>query len=299
MILPDLFLKEFANKTFTVSGIDSLQHAFDKKHFLNYPNKILYNYNTRGFRDSEWPDSLKDKIWCIGDSFTVGLGSPYEYIWPQVLQAKSGQRCINISMDGASNEWIARKAISIINEIEPKFIIIHWSFIWRTELDNQTLPDEKRRLYFLPDDNFASALSRFVATVKKLESQKKSTRIIYSTIPGFTDYTVGGLQHLWRQFKGSDWPNHAITSIEDFRRLPEFIKKELENLLNFTEENFTLFLQEYSSLASKSTWIEPFTKLDLARDGFHYDIITANKFAEKIAYLICNCNGASNTISSS
>jgi hypothetical protein len=36
-------------------------------------------------------------------------------------------------MDGASNNWIARKAQQIIDTIGPKFLVAHWSYISRRE----------------------------------------------------------------------------------------------------------------------------------------------------------------------
>ena len=38
------------------SGSDSPEECLSKDHFLNYTKDISYNYNSRGFRDNEWPD---------------------------------------------------------------------------------------------------------------------------------------------------------------------------------------------------------------------------------------------------
>ena len=82
-----------------------------------YLHPITYNYNSRGFRDQEWPDSmteLREATWCVGDSFTVGLGSPVTHTWPNVLQQTLQKKTINVSMDGASNNLIARKVLKIL-----------------------------------------------------------------------------------------------------------------------------------------------------------------------------------------
>ena len=89
MILPDLILKSRVNMQCNESGIDSYKKCLDRDHFKNFPHAVEYRYNTRGFRDLEWPDDhqeLKNAIWCVGDSFTVGIGSPFRHTWPQVLQ---------------------------------------------------------------------------------------------------------------------------------------------------------------------------------------------------------------------
>ena len=125
MILPDFILPSRQHQICTESGIDSLEQCLDKKHFKLYPHQIEYRYNSRGFRDAEWPEDindLKNATWCIGDSFTVGIGSPLKHTWPYILQQQTGCRVINISMDGASNEWMARKCSTLLKIINPKCI---------------------------------------------------------------------------------------------------------------------------------------------------------------------------------
>jgi hypothetical protein len=99
------------------SGMDSKEGCRNKQHFDSYPYAVEYRYNSRGYRDSEWPptiEELKQCIWCVGDSFTVGLGSPLAHTWVNILQQRTGIRCINVSMDGASNEWMIRKINRIL-----------------------------------------------------------------------------------------------------------------------------------------------------------------------------------------
>ena len=58
MILPDFLLPSRVNKRWEFSGIDSIEQCLDKNHFKNYPHPITYSYNSRGFRDNEWPESI-------------------------------------------------------------------------------------------------------------------------------------------------------------------------------------------------------------------------------------------------
>lgn len=39
---------------------------------------IEYRFNSRGFRDREWPENIKDVIWCVGGSELLGTGITYE-----------------------------------------------------------------------------------------------------------------------------------------------------------------------------------------------------------------------------
>lgn len=113
------------------SGIDSLESCVDRQHFLNYSKKITYEYNSRGFRDTEWPKDLSEVIWCVGDSFTVGIGQPHGETWPAMLQKKIGKRCINIGEDGCSNDKISLRVKQIYDLFKPKLIIVMWSYLHR------------------------------------------------------------------------------------------------------------------------------------------------------------------------
>lgn len=134
MILPDLWLPSRAGLTLTYCGMDSPDKCINPVWFKRYPHSIQYHYNSRGFRDQEWPQDLSQVLWCVGDSFTVGLGQPIEHVWPYLLAQRTGQRTVNVSMDGASNDWICRVAKSILTEFPQARIVVHWSYIHRREL---------------------------------------------------------------------------------------------------------------------------------------------------------------------
>jgi hypothetical protein len=184
-ILSD-FILQTANQQHEYVGIDSPKFCADQEHFKNYLHKIDYRYNSRGFRDAEWPDNLYDlqnAIWCVGDSFTVGLGSPIEHTWPWVLQQAIGTRTINVSMNGASNMWMNRRVDSILREICPKTIVIQWSFLHRREnIDQPWLSDEDRILHFA-NTSEQHDIDNTIQCIQNVESNKGLTQIIHSFIP--------------------------------------------------------------------------------------------------------------------
>ena len=234
MILPEFILTSRQNKIWNKSGMDTFDNCFDKKHFKNYPCPITYNYNSRGFRDQEWPttiNELKECIWCFGDSFTVGIGSPIEHTWVNVLQLRLNQRCVNISMDGASNQWIARKVIEVLKIIKPKLIVIQWSFIHRGESESVNLTDENRRIDVVKNLNVDELKINNYQLIKDVESQKNQSNIIHSFVPESTFFDVDYVS-------------------DNIKYVPEIIK------------------------------------LDFARDGYHYDIVTATNFVDKVQNLI-------------
>ena len=185
MILPDLIIPTRVHQRWQYSGIDSLEYCHDKKHFLEYPYPVDYRFNSRGFRDTEWPESLQelqDAAWCVGDSFTVGLGQPYAHIWPQVLSRRLNRRTINVSMDGASNDWIYRRALQIHQEINPRLMIVMWSYTHRRESSDCSLGDEQRRLHFSQETS-EQDLQHWLNLMTKLRTLPG--HLIYSTIPRF------------------------------------------------------------------------------------------------------------------
>jgi hypothetical protein len=284
MFLSDFILPSRANQIWEYSGIDSPESCRDKKHFKSYPYQVEYRYNSRGFRDAEWPediDELKNAIWCVGDSFTVGLGSPRQHTWTHVLQQVHGSRTINVSMDGASNFWIARKILEIIKQISPKFIVVQWSYIHRAEINDTTLSDEDRRLRSTKD--FLSDVElgyKLVELVQQLEVQKQKTRIIHSFIPNF------GIKHkivdIWNQISGPDWPP-CPTTLEKFNALNTGIVNELIDDFKL----YDLYNIHYN-LYHNLEYIPEIHPLDTARDGIHYDLLTAQKFARDVSNLLSN-----------
>lgn len=276
MILSDFVLNSRVNKSWEYSGIDSFKDCLDKEHFKRYPHKVSYNYNSRGFRDKEWPESideLKNAIWCIGDSFTVGIGSPIEHTWPYLLELKTGRRCINVSMDGASNEWIARKAKRIIEEINPDKIVIMWSFISRREDKNDLMSDEDRRLHSIPYCSNLDDIINFKTCVD-LVSQIKD-KINHFQIPINWKY-LEELINTYNNVSGESW--EKISTIDNFLNLPVYIISELTDLKVY---NRMLEIAEFVDIINKYGILEV-PQLDRARDYQHFDLITSQWVVNKI-----------------
>ena len=167
----------------TTSGIDCLELAMDKEHFLNYPKKITYRYNSRGFRDNEWPEDLSNVIWCVGDSFTVGIGQPFEDTWPQVLGSKLNRTCLNIGEQGCSNDTIALRIKEIYKLYNPTLIVVMWSYLSRRRINGVNRDHDKN------DFGMERDLANFSKNFKKVN--ELPTTFVNLTIPyAFDDMTV-------------------------------------------------------------------------------------------------------------
>jgi hypothetical protein len=136
--------------------MDCLKFCLDRKHFLNYSKRITYQYNSRGFRDYEWPDKMTDVIWCVGDSFTLGIGQPQDEAWPQLLEKRTGKRCLNLGEDGCSNDTMALRAQEICKLYNPALIIMMWSYFSRRRINGQNEQYDKNHFGMNKDiENFS------------------------------------------------------------------------------------------------------------------------------------------------
>ena len=290
MILPDIVLLPLANCCLQSTGIDSLDRCPDKQYFANYPYEVNYEYNSRGFRDTEWPDDLTDVIWCIGDSFTVGVGSPLGHTWPHILSKATSRRTINISMDGASNNWIARKASRILSLGNVTPIIIHWSYIARRESKDPVSLDSQFKKWY---DSVKDPGWPDCPPVNLIHTVLNSNIILELTYQhvGFKN-SISSLLHdsdLARRLQydptasDTDDVDNLITCMQD-----------IENI----KGNNTVvhsFIPDFCPITSSERLLErvpstnvilPFRRLDWARDRHHYDIKTSTSFVDKILKFI-------------
>jgi hypothetical protein len=85
-------------------------------------------------------------------------------------------------MDGASNQWISRKTIEIIKEVNPKNIIIMWSYTHRRELDNINKTDMERRVWANMDTDETEDLINFKMSLNSVVKASKNN-LIHLVIP--------------------------------------------------------------------------------------------------------------------
>jgi hypothetical protein len=281
VILPNFVLPSRVNQCWQYSGMDCYEDCQDKNHFKAYPYSVEYQYNSRGFRDHEWPDSveeLKQAIWCVGDSFTVGLGSPVEHTWPRILQKQTGQRTINVSMDGASNNWIARKTVDILQKINPTYLVIQWSFINRRELDIKEVANQWWNDFYRavrdpgwPDCNNLDDFYQLPLRIK----EEIINDHMGPPIPTEEDCR---LQHLQWATVDDDLHNTiecielVNNSIIDTKIIHSFIPEFSPNPMKILQ-----YLDQH-----QIKYIPEFLKIDLSRDGYHYDILTSQAFIDQL-----------------
>ena len=287
MILPDLQLPSRVNHYCFYSGIDSYDYCMDKQHFLQYPYRIIYQFNSRGFRDSEWPSHMHDlqkAIWCVGDSFTVGIGQPFDHIWPQVLQRAIPSRVINVSMDGASNDWIFRKALQILHDVNPDVVICMWSYTNRRESPNEELDDEDRR-QFSSHASYSQDLAHW-RQLKSMLVDDHANQVISCTVPDF--HPTADIEDIWKAVSNPSW-GPCPENLQKLHALDNHIKDKLQAVHQCFDRMQDLYRMLEAGCAV-SRYIQPAApkiiatnhRLDWARDHHHFDILTAEWVVQQI-----------------
>lgn len=284
VILPDLTLPSQVNQHWCYSGIDCIENCLDKKHFKSYSYDIDYKFNSRGFRDAEWPDSavnLKNAIWCVGDSFTVGIGSPFAHIWPQILQQQSHCRTINVSMDGASNNWMARQAVKILADVNPKKLIIHWSYLHRREGLTALNSQAKRSflLYYLkvkdPSWPSLTEIEQFSFLPATIQNE-----LLTGHNRGNSNLLGNEELKLWHISSeiNQDVANtvECVSLVDQHSADTHIVHSFIPTFSPIDHEEF------YLQLKTSHAIIPAFACIDLARDGHHYDIKTSQAFVGQI-----------------
>lgn len=277
MKLSDFVIPELKNKYFNVSGIDSIEHCSDKNFFQSFPYQVTYKYNSKGFRDREWPDSIENCVWCIGDSFTVGLGLPFELIWTQQLQLHLNVPVITIAIDGASNQWIARKVKQVQNTASPVCIIAMWSYFHRRENNDSTLTDLQRRQHATVSTEVED-FELFENLIRSLASD----HLVNLIVPDFHD--VCALQKIWQDVRDDTWAQNTPASL-DF--LPNEIKQELHQVHKVYDKLEVLIDLNHRFNAIKSLYrFVEYDVVDLARDSHHFGPKTCESIAAKLLPIV-------------
>lgn len=174
-------------KTIKNIGLDSEDQCFNIEWYKSYPKKISYKFNDLGFRDINH-ESLDNKFFAIGDSFTVGLGQPYQETWPVVLETLLNEPVVKLATNGASNDWIQLVFTKILN-CNPTGVFIMLSFIHRELVLGKT---SIQHLHYnnehIFDNNWANKLSErttsHMLNIQNLAS-RRNIPVFFSAVPEF------------------------------------------------------------------------------------------------------------------
>jgi hypothetical protein len=93
----------------------------DLKKYNWINNHFTYAFNSLGFRCNEFTHD--PTIMFLGCSYTMGIGLPVEYIWPELVSKNLNMNCANLGICGSSPDTAFRLCHGYIDKIKPKVVI--------------------------------------------------------------------------------------------------------------------------------------------------------------------------------
>jgi hypothetical protein len=298
-MLDTFIIPRLVNQKLSTLGMDSYEQCLDSQQWKNYPYPVEYVFNDRGYRDTAWPSGLDHAVWCFGDSFTLGLGCPQQHTWPWLLAQRINTPVIAVSLNGASNAWIARKIQELLAEMQPSAVIAQWSYTHRRELpldhaDSMTDLNNKlwREFYSVirdpswPQCDTLAEFSNLPRIIQK-EIQEQhyspwsSIWFDHSGEPKLCNYLdEERMQHFLDNCSPED---DAADTVNHMIHVHDICAHELVPLVYGFIPDFAgpLEAQKILSQAPGLCWGET-PQLDFARDSHHYDRITAEYVVQQI-----------------
>lgn len=267
MILPTIMVPERINARLDYLFPDTPNDCTDKKHFDSFPDKISYQFNSRGFRDCEWPNDLKNAIWVAGDSVVVGTGQAIENTLPVQIQNATGCNTINVGVRGVSNHTTSYVVQEILTNIAPVNLVVFWSFFYRRpkKINYDYLEEERDGIRC--SDEFEN-MRYFLSNFEKIP-QQTTTNVIHVFCPEYSMFCTQIVNDIWSNIKDPTWP----TEVADLDHLPYEIVQEIFQVHKVYE--FFATLTQWNRLkSSMENVIDNIVIKDLARDGYHWGVET-------------------------
>ena len=231
----------------------------------------------------------------------MGLGSALTHTWPWVLQQRTGRRCINISLDGASNDWVSRKTCAILNTIAPRDLVIHWSYWHRREASVQQVRySVVQRVWqdfyngikdpawppcrtFEQMQQLPEHIKQEILQQHWIEPEVSDEDLIfYNTDEQLQFGTLVADDD--ENFKNAKLCidrtitcSHNTNIIHSF--IPEFTQSDS---VHNKSQSVAKLKQLVDDITEEINFVPYFDKLDLARDGHHYDLKTAEYFVQQL-----------------
>jgi hypothetical protein len=195
---------------------------------------------------------------------------------------------INVSTDGASNEWIARTACDAYDLAGPSRMVVMWSYLHRREHPDANLSDHDRRLHSVRS-TMAQDFENFDSCRKQVHAHCADSNIIELVIPNFADVDS---YLAWKRVRNPNWqptvswPQLLPPTLEEFRDLHPEIVAELRTLHGLDIDKLLEFYTIQQQIPECSAGVVRVDYLDHARDGHHFDIVTTKWVAKQVQNLL-------------
>lgn len=147
--IPVHFNTVYANSTVYFKGLDNKEQWLKNNSNPKYNNfftengwdredSITYQFNSHGFRDSEFTE--ESSILALGCSFTEGIGLTAEQVWPKLLEKQLGIKVWNLGIGGSSLDTAFRMLTYYINKLNISTVFLLEPPMHRMELITEPYP---------------------------------------------------------------------------------------------------------------------------------------------------------------
>ena len=178
----------YANLQTECLGLDSLTHCFNRQLFDQHP-PVHYQFNEVGFRTHSVNKFKRNAILVLGDSFTLGLGNNIQDRYTDILEQQLSHQVLNFSLNGASNDWIARKLQQLLQLFQPRATVIHYTFSHRRERPQPDWHDDERtecEPLYSSEENYQNWFANF----QTIQALAGDTKLVHSFIHNWHDQAI-------------------------------------------------------------------------------------------------------------
>jgi hypothetical protein len=178
----------YANLQSDSLGLDNQAHCYNHRMFDQH-TPVHYHFNQIGFRTHSVDKFKHNAILVLGDSFTLGLGNNLIDRYTDILEQQLSHQVLNFSLNGASNDWIARKLQQLLPLFQPRAIILHYTFSHRRERPRPDWHDDERtecEPLYSSQENYQNWFANF----QTIQALAGDTKLVHSFISNWHDQPV-------------------------------------------------------------------------------------------------------------
>jgi hypothetical protein len=117
-------------------------------------SSVGYEFNNLGYRGNDFSrEQNRPGVLFLGDSNTLGLGTPWEGLWTTLVIKQLEQfwhipvQQYNLAWGGTGPDYTAMMVHQVVEVLRPAAVCILWSFTGRMTW----FPDTRRQVHFIPE----------------------------------------------------------------------------------------------------------------------------------------------------
>ena len=211
----------------------------------------------------------------------MGVGCPVEHSWPAVLEHRTGRRTVKVAMVGASNDWIFRHAKSVLQDVSPGYMVIHWSFLHRREATLEDTREKSWQDYYQKIKSAEWPACAYQDRSSLPDWIQQEIKLLHDEFDDDVDDEQRRLLTLDPMISDQAQVDHTVSLIQQLELMATDTVLIHSVVPGFAEPTAgDLFTHQMKALGVN--FIPEFDPIDRAADQQHYDIKTSGWFVDQI-----------------